>query len=145
MKNKCLVKISVFLIAALLMLSSYIFATDMPTDTQIKFQVSLPEDISKTDFSQVKYASYEEGEAKSDYVMKGVPFLYNNTTYLPVRDVAEALGISVTYDNDDRFVTLNAGDLSMFISPNMTNIGGYYYEVSNATGIVTCLLYTSDA
>lgn len=46
------------------------------------------------------------------------PFIYNGTTYLPVRDVAEAVGKKVSWDNEKKIVRLYDSDVVESIKPD---------------------------
>ena len=101
---------------------------------KITFQMGLPKDIIATDFSENSSAIIQQNGKSSELELRGVPFLYKDRTYVPVRDVAEALGLHVEYNDKDRFVTLRSGRSAMFIAPEMINIGHFYryHEISYA-------------
>ena len=89
----------------------------------------------KCDLTSAKI--YENGDVR-EYEMLSMPFLYQDKTYLPVRDIAEAFGIEIAYQDDDRFVALRSESCMLFIPPDMTYIGGAYRygEISSASDMV---------
>ena len=46
------------------------------------------------------------------------PFIYNGTTYLPVHDVAEAVGKKVSWDNEKKIVRLYDSDVVESTKPD---------------------------
>lgn len=51
----------------------------------------------------VKFAIWVDGEKQ---VLKNQPLLYNGTTYLPVRDISEMLGLGLTFNNQVKSISL---------------------------------------
>ena len=75
------------------------------------------------------------------------PFMFDGTNYLPVRALAEALGLNVTWDGTTQTVKLS----STTDGEKTTNTGSYTdgknhdIEITGATLSYSCLLYTSPS
>jgi hypothetical protein len=76
----------------------------------------------------------------SGYEMNGVPFLFENRTYVPVRDIAEAFDIHVDFNAQDRFVILRSADRTMFIPPELS-YGATYHFYPNISSPVEAVMY----
>lgn len=95
----------------------------METAKQVKLQMALPKDISVTGFSEKTYVKLQEGGVSSNVELTGVPFLYKNQAYVPVRDIVEAFNIRVEYNETDRFVVLRSDSHTIFIPSRLMNVG----------------------
>jgi hypothetical protein len=78
----------------------------------------LPGTLAEADFSTPGNAFLEINGIQQPYPLRGTPFLYDNgKTYIPARDVADAFGLSVFYNPDDRYVRLSSGNQDFIIGP----------------------------
>lgn len=101
-----------FLCALLLVGTSSVFASDL-----VKDQIDVIYNNIKL---VIDGGTVEFGEDSAGNTIQ--PFIYNGTTYLPVRTVAEALGKEVAWDGQTNTVVLgkaNITDADMFLN-NMT-------------------------
>ncbi len=82
---------------------------------QSELSFSLPNDISNTDFnSSEEYIASKNG-MKTSFL--GKPFLKNNACYIPIRDLANAFNVNISYTPDDRIVILSKNNKMIIISP----------------------------
>jgi hypothetical protein len=77
--------------------------------------IKLPQNLSEVDFNNgVPYY----GELNGNQIkFSGIPFLKDNITYIPVRDLGDAFGVTVKYNPDDRHVILLTSGEMIAISP----------------------------
>lgn len=76
---------------------------------------NLPKNISETNF--VNSSTYQ-GELNGNKInFTGVPFLKDNVSYVPVRDIANAFQVGIEYNTGDRHVKLLTSDRIITLSP----------------------------
>ena len=66
----------------------------------------------------VIYQNIRVTVADKELTTSNEPFIYNGTTYLPVRDVAEAVGKKVSWDNEKKIVRLYDSDAGESTKPD---------------------------
>ena len=111
------------LFTAIVMLVGMVNSSFCQTIEPLKLQLTLPKDISDTDFGKNEpFLGKLNGTPIS---FTGIPFLKDGTTYVPVRDIANSFGLGIEYDNNDRHIKLSSVDKSIVISPmNSLTVGG---------------------
>ena len=66
------------------------------------------------------------------------PFMYNNTNYLPVRTIAEALGLNVAWDSNENVIILTSSSYNLPNSDSTTPISKVSVPaLSSATPMTT--------
>jgi hypothetical protein len=95
----------------------------------------LPKPLYETDFNVSADAMLDSGSGPRAYALRGPAFLYDDgKTYIPVRDVAEAFGLSVTYNPSDRYIRLSDGNSDFIIGPESWPFKGGSAWVAFADG-----------
>lgn len=83
--------------------------------TFIKLNMHLSKAFHETNFDLDYHVSVNE----KDYIIKGSPFIFQDYTYLPVRDIAEIFHINVDYNELDRTVLLSGNGKEIIITPRI--------------------------
>lgn len=82
--------------------------------SSVRLTFDLPKDVSLTDFSEGSAFTGELGGG--EYSFTGRPFLLNDSTYIPLRDLADAFGMYVEWAGADRQAILISGNKMLIVS-----------------------------
>lgn len=86
-------------------------------------------------YRDIKITMNGEAVASKDANGKSVePFIMDGTTYLPVRAVAEALGLDVKWDGATSTVSLTENDAADNNNVYITRTGSKYHEDATCNG-----------
>lgn len=114
------------------------------TNSDIHFSFSLPKAVTEVDFQNEKTVGIvKKNGIEKDYQMVGTAFLFKNTTYVPVRDIANVFGTDINYHEKDKIVELNGFGKKVIISVAGISPSSYGYD-SNEPGTSGTLVYEND-
>lgn len=86
-------------------------------DEGILLSLDLPQPVTEVSFQEGKTVGLvtRNGETKP-YQMVGTAFVFDNTTYVPARDIANVFGAEIEYHEQDGVVELNGNGKKIIIS-----------------------------
>lgn len=102
--------------------------------TSVELNMQLPKAFHETNFDSDYYVSVN----RNDYAIKGSSFIFQDYTYIPVRDIAEIFHINVSYNELDRAILLSDNEKEIIITPKIylyDEYGGAMIKNGNETVI----------
>ena len=113
-------------------------------DNEILLSLDLPKPVAEVYFQEETTVGVvtQNGESKP-YQMVGTAFVFDNTTYVPARDIASVFGAEIFYHEQDRTVELNGDGKKIIISSSGISPSFHVY-VSNAPKTAGTICYEKD-
>ena len=113
-------------------------------DGEILLLVDLPKPVTEVNFQEETTVGVvtQNGQTKP-YQMVGPAFVFDNTTYVPARDIAKVFDAEIFYHEQDRIVELHGDGKKIIISSSGLSPSFHIYD-SNVPKTAGTICYEKD-